>query len=150
MDLAFSTPITSLKIGHCKWVSSRMTRHYREGTVYLPLRGCYWPTGASGKEPACQCWRCKRCVFDPWVVRIPWRRKWQPLRYSCLENPMDRGAWQGIQSMGLQRVRHNWAHTHSINLVLNVLVLFLDLIVDDRDIFNSFTIYPIIKALAIN
>ena len=32
--------------------------------------------------------------FDPWVGKIPWRRKWQPLHYSCLENPMDRGAWQ--------------------------------------------------------
>ena len=39
MDLAFSIPITSLKNGHCKWVSSRVARYYREGTVYLPLRG---------------------------------------------------------------------------------------------------------------
>ena len=31
-----------------------------------------------------------------------------PLQYSCLENPMDRGAWQ-LQSIGLQRVRHNWS-----------------------------------------
>ena len=22
--------------------------------------------------------RCKRCRFDPWVGKIPWRRKWQP------------------------------------------------------------------------
>ena len=29
-----------------------------------------------------------------------------PLQYSCLENPMDRGAWSA-KSMGLQRVRHN-------------------------------------------
>ena len=32
--------------------------------------------------------------FDSWVEKILWRRKWQPLQYSCLENPMDRGAWQ--------------------------------------------------------
>ena len=32
---------------------------------------------ASGKEPACQCWRHKRDVFDPWVRKIPWRRAWQ-------------------------------------------------------------------------
>ena len=25
---------------------------------------------------------------------IPWRRAWQPTQYSCLENPMDREAWQ--------------------------------------------------------
>ena len=26
------------------------------------------------------------------------------LQYSCLENPMDRGAWRGLQSKGLQGV----------------------------------------------
>ena len=25
------------------------------------------------------------------------------LQYSCLENPMDRGAWRAIQPMGLQK-----------------------------------------------
>ena len=35
------------------------------------------PDGASSKEPTCQC-RRHRCVFDPWVGKIPWRRKWQP------------------------------------------------------------------------
>ena len=34
--------------------------------------------GARGKEPACQCKRCKRHRFDPWVGKIPWRRAWQP------------------------------------------------------------------------
>ena len=28
-----------------------------------------------------------------------------PLQYSCLGKPMDRGAQTGLQSMGLQRVR---------------------------------------------
>ena len=32
-----------------------------------------------------------------------------PLQYSCLENSMDRGPGR-LQSMGLQRVRHDWAH----------------------------------------
>ena len=31
-----------------------------------------------GQEPACQCRRCKRCRFDPWVRKIPWRRARQP------------------------------------------------------------------------
>jgi len=22
--------------------------------------------------------QCRRCRFDPWVGKIPWRRKWQP------------------------------------------------------------------------
>ena len=33
-----------------------------------------FPGGASGKESTCQCRRCKRCEFDPWVGKIPWRR----------------------------------------------------------------------------
>ena len=40
--------------------------------------------------------QCRRPRFDFWVRKIPWRRKWQPTPYSCLENPMDRGAWQAI------------------------------------------------------
>ena len=28
-----------------------------------------------GKESACQ---CRRHWFDPWVMKIPWKRKWQP------------------------------------------------------------------------
>ena len=31
----------------------------------------------SGKESTCQCRRCRRCQFSPWVGKIPWRRKWQ-------------------------------------------------------------------------
>ena len=37
-----------------------------------------FPDGAIGKEPACQCRRCKRCWFHPWFRKIPWTRKWQP------------------------------------------------------------------------
>ena len=33
------------------------------------------PRWLRGKESASQ---CRRCRFDPWVKKIPWRRKWQP------------------------------------------------------------------------
>ena len=33
------------------------------------------PWSFSGKESSCQ---CRRCGFDPWVRKIPCRRKWQP------------------------------------------------------------------------
>ena len=47
-------------------------------TQGIPLcyRPCF-PSGASSKELACQCRRCNRHRFDPWVGKIPWRRKWQ-------------------------------------------------------------------------
>ena len=37
-----------------------------------------FPGGASGKQLACQCRRHKRCGFNPWVGKIPWRKAWQP------------------------------------------------------------------------
>ena len=52
-----------------------------------------FPGGATGKEPACQCRRCKRCGFDPSVGEIPGGGSGNPLQYSSLENLMDRGAW---------------------------------------------------------
>ena len=33
------------------------------------------------------CLDCWRLGLDPWVGKIPWRRAWQHLQYSCLENP---------------------------------------------------------------
>ena len=32
--------------------------------------------------------------FNSRVRKIAWRWKWQPAQYFCLENPLDRGAWQ--------------------------------------------------------
>jgi len=40
------------------------------------------------------------------VGKIPWRKKWQPLQYSCQDNPMDRGAWRTTVH-GIARVRHD-------------------------------------------
>ena len=37
-----------------------------------------FPGGASEKESACQCNISKRPRFDPWVGKMPWRRKGQP------------------------------------------------------------------------
>ena len=44
--------------------------------------------------------------FVPWVGKIPREGNGNPLQYSCLGNPMDRGAG-GLQSMGSQRVRYD-------------------------------------------
>ena len=46
--------------------------------VSTPLSiGKLLPRWLSGKESACQCRRHKSLGFDPWVGKIPWRRKWQ-------------------------------------------------------------------------
>ena len=49
-----------------------------EDGINTPPRKVGFPGGSSGKESACQLRRRKRCGFNPWVRKIPWRRKWQP------------------------------------------------------------------------
>ena len=36
------------------------------------------PKCLSGEESACQCKRCRKHGFSPWIRKIPWSRKWQP------------------------------------------------------------------------
>ena len=42
----------------------------------------------------------------PGSGRFPGGGNDNPLQYSCVENPMDRGAWQATV-IGLQRLGHN-------------------------------------------
>jgi len=58
----------------------------------------------SSKEPVCQCRRHKRCRFDPWVGKIPWRATHSSIlawRIPWTEEP---GV---LPSIGSQRVRHD-------------------------------------------
>ena len=47
----------------------------------------------------------KRCTFDPWVRKIPWRRAWQPTPVFLPGEPQ---GWEpgGLQSLGSHRVGH--------------------------------------------
>jgi len=36
------------------------------------------PCGSHCKDSTCNARRCRSCCFDPWVRKIPWRRKWIP------------------------------------------------------------------------
>ena len=102
-----------------------------------------------GKESACNvgdCLQYRRRGFDPWVRKIPWKRKWQPTpvflpgeshRQRNLAGYTVHGgckeldtmaphsstlAWKipwteepgRLQSMGSQRVRHDWATSLSL------------------------------------
>ena len=68
--------------------------------------GCF-PGGTSGKEPACQCRRRKRCAFDSWVGKISWRRTWQPTPVFLPGEFPWTEELGGLQLSGLQRVGHD-------------------------------------------
>jgi len=54
-----------------------------EGNLIFPmskfLEICYsTPSGFPGGSDGRVCLQCRRPEFDPWVRKIPWRKKWQP------------------------------------------------------------------------
>ena len=60
--------------------------------------------------------QCGRPGFDTWVGNIPWRRAWQPTPIFLLgESPWTEEPG-GLQTLRLQRVRHNWVTKHSTAL----------------------------------
>ena len=56
-----------------------------------------FPSGSDGKESA---WNTGDPGLIPGSGRSPGESNGNPLLYSCLENPMNRGGWWIIQSMG--------------------------------------------------
>ena len=76
--------------------------HYHSASSYSCLRS--FPGAPSGKEPACQRSRHSRYMFDPGLGSSPGGGHNNPLQYSCLKNPMDRGTWRAT----VQRVTWSW------------------------------------------
>ena len=78
---------------------------------FLPI-SMGFPGGASGKEPICQYRKCKRFSSIPGSGRSPGGGHGNALQYSCLENPMDRGAWQDM----VHRVAKSWTHLNWLSM----------------------------------
>ena len=78
------------------------------------------PRWCSVEESACQ---CRRRGFDPWVRKIPWRRKWQPTPVFVPKNPMDRGAWQATVH-GVAKSQ-TWLNTPSPHIPFKVATFWL-------------------------
>ena len=68
------------------------------------------PWWFSNREPACQ---CRRCRFDPWIRKTPWRRKWQhilvflPGKSHAQRSREGYSPWSSKESDTLRY----WAHT---------------------------------------
>ena len=84
----------TVKSGYC--VSLRECVYKRDDNG----RGRLW--WLSGEESTCQ---CRRHRFDPWVGKIPWRRKWQPTPVFLL------GKIPWTEEPGGLRSRWKWSHS---------------------------------------
>ena len=96
------------------------------------------PSGTSGKELARQCRRQRRHRFDPWIRKIPWRRKWP----SCLENPMDRGAWRAT----VHGVAKSWSQLKQLRSSIMPLIIFNVFLQSNVLEINFLVCYNIISA----
>ena len=60
-----------------------------------------FPGGSNGKESA---WSAGDLGLIPGLGRSPGEGNGNPLQYSCLENPVDGGAWQAT----VHGVKNSW------------------------------------------
>ena len=90
-----------LSILKSSYVVHKLITNFRQ--LYLSHVGMNHDS--AGKESACN---AGHLGLIPGLGRFTGEGNGNPLQYSCLENPMDRGAWQATVC-GVARVRHNLA-----------------------------------------
>ena len=79
---------------------------YLSSSCYYHISAFWGFRWFSGKESAYQ-WRRHR--FNPWVRKIPWKRKWQPTPVFSPWKSHGERSLAGYSPWGHKRVRHDWA-----------------------------------------
>ena len=79
--------------------------------------------GKCSLEYSCQCWRCKRHQFDPWIRKIPPEKE--------VATHPNIFAWKipwieehGVAKSWLDMTKHPHAHTHNMSLLSLLFILF--------------------------
>ena len=94
------SPDLSPKLGGAEHSKDRAKCSFTPEGV-IPL----FPYSSEGKESACN---ARDPSLIPGLGRSSGEGNGNPLQYSCMENPMDRGAWQATVH-GIARVGHDLA-----------------------------------------
>ena len=110
-----------------------------------------FPGGTRGKESTCQWRRHKRCKFDPWTGKIPWRRKWQPTPVSLPGKSHDRAAWRAtVHRFTKSQTQLKRLNTHTcihigtyIYIYQSQFILFFESAFTENCILNSFMLWII-------
>ena len=85
------------------------TKNNRIPTLFIDKLKTRWtsPWLSSKDPPACQ---CRRHRFDPWLGKIPWRRKWQPTPAFLPGKSTDRGACQStVHGLAESNATKRWS-----------------------------------------
>ena len=105
--LAWKIPWTE-EPGGLQCMGSQRVQHDWANSVFFFMN----PGGISGKEPTCQCRRCRRRVLSldqeyPLEKEMATHSSILAWKIPWTEEP------GGLRSMGSQRVGHDWANLHS-------------------------------------
>ena len=88
-------------------LSHKKDLHHSTGSLGLPR----WLGGKKKKNPPANAGDIRDLGSIPGSGRFPWRRAWQPIQCSCLENPMDRRACQAT----VHRITQSWIQLKQLN-----------------------------------
>ena len=80
-----------------------------------------FPGGSADKESACNAEGARDMGLIPGSERSPGGGNGNPLKYSCLENPMDRGAWQATVHRVTESDMTERIHTHIVPVVETII-----------------------------
>ena len=88
-------------------------KNYLFNIYHVLYTGLGFSGGPDGKETA----RSARSLGSiPWLGRFPGEGNGNLLPYSCLENPMDRGAWKAVVHEVTESGRtEQLTHTHALS-----------------------------------
>ena len=100
-----------------------------------------FPGGSDSKESACN-------AGDPGLIlrleRCPGKGNGNALQYSCLENPMDKGAWQSI----VHKVAKSWKWLSNCDFHFFYHIFFIHSSVDGHP--DCFQVLAIVNSAAVN
>ena len=92
------------------------TLSFSQWSTFLGVPGL-----TSGKQSAYQ---CRRPGFDPWVGKIPWRRKWQPIPVCLPGEPHGQRSLVGQSPWGCREWDTTEATQHTTPLLLSYQLLY--------------------------
>ena len=111
------------------------------------------------KNPPTSAVRLRRLGFDPWVGKIPWKRKWHPLSILAWRIPWteEPGGLQPIELQGIRQMKLLSIHTHTHTMLTVNFAFVVHHSLNPwclqsvqhilKTLLNTFTIEPLILSL---
>ena len=132
---AWKWKVTVKSLSRVQFLATPWTAAYQAPPSMGFARQEYWsgvplpslPGGTNGKELVCQCsLGISDICLIPGSGRSPGEGNGYPLQYSCLENPIDRGAWRSTaHGVAQSRTRLKELNTTRVTIMPYILLAFL-------------------------